>query len=219
MGKCIRAPNVWEQIYSVRSNNFGKAFLLESTGANEYFLDERELAQIEKTHAAGLTSAQIISMFQTRGSRLSEATFRKYVQLGLLPRCKRVGAKGKHKGSHGVYPCATVRRINSIKQLMAQDFTIEEIQRSFTSFKVKIEEIESSLEELFNGFEREVAQPRFDLSRRRDLFRDIDIAKKAANDLVRRIIQIESQVVWPDKGHHAASSGTLVGINMQRPER
>jgi len=130
-----------------------------------------------------------------------------------------VGAKGKHKGSHGIYPCATIRRINSIKQLMSQNYTIEEIQRSFTSFKVHIEEIETSLEELLNGFEREIARPRFDHSRRRDLARDIDIAKKAANDLVRRIIQIETQVVWPDKSHHATSIGMLVGINMQRPER
>jgi len=54
-------------------------------------LQEKDLIQIERTHPDGLTSAQIIGIFQARGARLSEATFRKYVQLGLLPRCRRVG--------------------------------------------------------------------------------------------------------------------------------
>jgi hypothetical protein len=189
---------------------------VESTGAAETLLSERDLIQIEKVHPDGLTSAQIIGIFQTRGTRLSEATFRKYIQLGLLPRSRRVGAKGKHRGSHGIYPCATVRRINSIKKLMAQSFTIEEIQRGFTSFKQEIEAIESALEALFKGFEREVAQPRFDVSRRRVLGRDIDVAKRTANDLVRRMIQIEAQVAWPEKVRRIASGGTLTDAH--RPE-
>ncbi len=189
---------------------------VESTEVAEVLLSERDLIQIEKAHPDGLTSAQIISIFQTRGTRLSEATFRKYVQLGLLPRSKRVGAKGKHRGSHGIYPCATVRRINSIKKLMAQSFTIEEIQRGFTSFKQQIEAVESALEALFKGFEREIAQPRFDVARRRTLGRDIDVVKRTANDLVRRMIQIEAQVAWPEKAHRFASGGSLADTH--RPE-
>ena len=34
--------------------------------------------------------------------KFSEATLRKYVQLGLLPRSVRVGRKGKHQGSQGI---------------------------------------------------------------------------------------------------------------------
>lgn len=165
----------------------------------ETLLQEKDLIQIERTHPNGLTSAQIIGIFQARGARLSEATFRKYVQLGLLPRCRRVGTKGKHCGSHGIYPCATVRRINSIKRMMASSFTIEEIQQSFSNFKQKIEAIEAALDELFKGFEREISKPRFDRSRRRGLDREITNTKKAANDLVRRIVQLESQVAWPEK--------------------
>jgi len=185
---------------------------LESTAA-EILLNERDLIEIERSNPSGLTSAQIINIFQARGTRLSEATFRKYVQLGLLPRSRRVGAKGKHRGSHGIYPCATVRRINSIKRLMSQSFTIEEIQRSFTTFKNQIEEIESALEELFKGFEREVAQPRFDNARRRTLTRDVDLVKRTAGDLVRRLIQIESQVAWPEKTQRVAGGGTLADLN------
>jgi DNA-binding transcriptional MerR regulator len=190
---------------------------LESAGVEEILLGERDLVQIEKSHPAGLTSAQVIAIFQARGARLSEATFRKYVQLGLLPRSRRVGEKGKHRGSHGIYPCATVRRINSIKRLMSQSFTIEEIQRSFASFKQQLEDIEAALEELFKGFEREIARPRFDQSRRRALGRDVDGAKKSASDLVRRIIQIEAQVAWPEKAQRVAGGGTLT--NLDRSER
>ena len=190
---------------------------MQSSGASETeILSERDLTQIERLHPSGLTSAQIINIFQSRGARLSEATFRKYVQLGLLPRSRRVGEKGKHRGSRGIYPCATVRRINSIKQLMAKSFTIEEIQRAFASFKEQIEEIEAALDELFKGFEREIAQPRFDLSRRRLIHRDIDIAKRTATDLMRRIVQIETQTTSPDKKQRVAGGGTLTDITDER---
>ena len=184
-------------------------------GASEIVLSERDLIQIEKSNPNGLTSAQIINIFQSRGARLSEATLRKYVQLGLLPRSRRVGAKGKHRGSHGIYPCATVRRINSIKRMMSQSFTIEDIQRSCICFKEHIEEVESTLDKLFKGFEREIAKPRFDRSRCQALCREVDLAKKTANDLFRLILQIETQVVWPEKTLRVAGGGTLA--DMKRP--
>jgi hypothetical protein len=186
---------------------------VETSAATEVVLSERDIMEIERSNPEGLTSAQIINIFQARGARLSEATFRKYVQLGLLPRSKRVGAKGKHRGSHGIYPCATVRRINSIKQLMSQSFTIEEIQHSFSNFKTSIEGIEAALQELFRGFERDVAQPSFDSSRRRTLAREVDLAKKTAGELVRRLIQLESQIAWPQKNRRVVSGGTLTELH------
>lgn len=179
---------------------------------SEKFLTEPELIQIEKIHADGLTSAQIMQIFRARGIRLSEPTFRKYVQLGLLPRSRRVGSKGKHRGSHGVYPCATVRRINDLKRLMASSFTIEEIQQSLTSFKREIDAMESSLEQLFVRFERELAQPRFDTSLKRSLAKDIDEARQIANDLVRQVIQIDSRVSLPTKMKRSAGEGMLTDI-------
>lgn len=168
-----------------------------NTGGGERLLNEEDLAQIERAHPDGLSSAQIIQIFQARGARLSEATFRKYVQLGLLPRSRRVGQKGKHRGSRGVYPCATVRRINTIKELMSQSYTIEEIQRSLTSFKEQIATLESAIDELFISFEREIARPQFDSAVRRAVDRDIQSAKRVANVLVRRIVGIESKVAHP----------------------
>ncbi len=182
------------------------------TTAREVLLNEEDLVKIERANPDGLTSAQIINIFQARSARLSEATFRKYVQLGLLPRCRRVGSKGKHRGSHGIYPCATVRRINSIKQLMASSYTIEEIQRSFSDFKQQIDKIDSALDELFKGFEREIARPRFDRSRRRLLDRELTAARRSANDLVRRIVQIETQVAWPEKVRKVAGGTALTDV-------
>src|SRR5437867_12937992 len=61
-------------------------------GAGERFLgDEQALLAVERRHPEGLTAAQVVEAFTAGGVRLSEATFRKWVQLGLLPRSRRVG--------------------------------------------------------------------------------------------------------------------------------
>src|SRR5437762_5872552 len=98
-------------------------------------LEEEELAEIERAYPQGLTSRQIVDLFETRGIRFSEATLRKYVQLGLLPRSVRVGRKGKHRGSCGLYPANVIRRVNLVKGMMAEDRTLEQIQLSFVQFK------------------------------------------------------------------------------------
>ena len=108
-------------------------------------LDDRELDEIERSWPDGMTSRQIVDVFETRGIRFSEATLRKYVQLGLLPRSVRVGRKGKHRGSCGLYPSHVIRRVNVVKGMMAEDRTIEEIQRSFARFKDDIESVEKHL--------------------------------------------------------------------------
>jgi hypothetical protein len=101
-------------------------------------LGEEELDEIERQSPEGLTSRQIVDVFTARGIRFSEATLRKYVQLGLLPRSVRVGRKGKHRGSCGIYPANVVRRVNQVRAMMAADLTIEDIQRSFVRFKEDI---------------------------------------------------------------------------------
>ena len=140
-------------------------------------LDDRELDEIERSWPDGMTSRQIVDVFETRGIRFSEATLRKYVQLGLLPRSVRVGRKGKHRGSCGLYPAHVVRRVNVVKGMMAADRTIEEIQRSFVRFKDEIETVENDLRDLIAGFEREFTE-----------------AKRVAGELVRRIASLERRI-------------------------
>ena len=107
------------------------------------YLDPEELARIESEFAArAVRASAIVEIFRPKGVRLSEATFRKYVQAGLLPRSRRVGRKGKHRGSQGLYPVESVRRINAIKKMMAEGLTLEDIRRSFVFFKNHIDQVE-----------------------------------------------------------------------------
>ena len=167
---------------------------MSSAPAARGLLDEREIDEIERAWPNGLTSRQIVDVFETRGIRFSEATLRKYVQLGLLPRSVRVGRKGKHRGSCGLYPALVVRRVNVVKGMMAADRTIEEIQRSFVRFKDEIETVENDLRDLIAGFEREAKLPAVHPDGRRELEREIIEAKRAAGDLVRRISSLERRI-------------------------
>ncbi len=169
-------------------------------------LSEEQLQEIERTAPDGLTSRQIVDVFTARGIRFSEATLRKYVQLGLLPRSVRVGVKGKHQGSHGLYPANVVRRVNLVKAMMAENLTIEEIQRSFVRFKDEIDGIEKSLRGLMASFERE-ARTSLDDDRRAELEREIVDAKQAAGELVRRISSLESRL----SSRGASASGAAFG--------
>ncbi len=158
-------------------------------------LDERALARLEGEHPEGLTSAQIVEAFLARGVKLSEATFRKWVQQGLLPRSRRVGRKGKHQGSLGLYPSSTVRRIAEIKRLMSENLTIEDIGRSIR-FREEIEVIERGLAGLWEGLSREIAVEK-DPEARRENGRLLQDAKKSAGELVRRIELLQRRVVAP----------------------
>ncbi|HVZ87892.1 MAG TPA: MerR family transcriptional regulator [Polyangia bacterium] len=184
--------------------------LTSTTSAPRGLLDEQEIAEIERAWPNGLTSRQIVDVFETRGIRFSEATLRKYVQLGLLPRSVRVGRKGKHRGSCGLYPAHVIRRVNVVKGMMAADRTIEEIQRSFARFKEEIETVENDLRDLIAGFEREARAPAVAPEGRRELEREIVEAKRAAGELVRRISSLErrisAQAAEPTTGSSAAGS-------------
>ena len=76
-------------------------------------LDDETLANLERQYASGLTSSELIDVCASHGIQLSEANLRKYVQLGLLPRSVRVGRKGKHKGSLGLYPARAIRQLTA----------------------------------------------------------------------------------------------------------
>ncbi|HTN52962.1 MAG TPA: MerR family transcriptional regulator [Anaeromyxobacter sp.] len=120
-----------------------------------------EIARLERERAAGITSGEVVRLFESKGARLSAATFRKYVQLGLLPRSRRVGRKGKHTGSTGLYPVAVVRRIALIKRMMAEGYTVEDIRGSFVIVRNRLEDVEKGLQELVEELSRKArAHPR-----------------------------------------------------------
>jgi hypothetical protein len=160
-------------------------------------LSDQDLGEIEATHQEGLTSAQIVELFKSRGIRMSEATFRKYVQLGLLPRSRRVGRKGKHQGSLGLYPAGTVRRINEVKRMMGESYTIEEIQRAFLRFRDQVEAIGRGLDGLFEAFEQELAGEATGQARRQKLGKELAEAQRVGGDLMGRIERLEREITSP----------------------
>jgi DNA-binding transcriptional MerR regulator len=113
-----------------------------------------ELTELERAHPDGLSTQQVVELLAARGERLSEATFRKYVQLGLLPRSVRVGRKGKHRGSQGLYPPTVVRQIDLIRRLMAEGYTIQEIQDEFLFLGSDIDGLARQLRQVLTSIER-----------------------------------------------------------------
>src|SRR5262249_51178624 len=141
----------------------------EALDARENALEripEDELCRIEREHDAGISSQEILDAFASRGIKFSEATLRKYVQLGLLPRSVRVGRKGKHQGSQGMYPASVVRQIQRIKEMMADDYTIEEIQREFLFVRGDIEDLERTLSKVFEALKAAAKEKRSETSGR-----------------------------------------------------
>jgi DNA-binding transcriptional MerR regulator len=152
--------------------------------------DESTLTQVEEQFAGGITSAQLLDVFQ---GQLSEATLRKYVQLGLLPRSVRVGCKGKRRGSLGVYPVSVVRLISRIKTMLAQDWTIEQIQRDFLFMRSDLQQLEQSLANIFNTLDEVVSERR----RREyalDVAAEVSKASRVGDDLVARLRAIETRL-------------------------
>lgn len=173
----------------------------KSTG----LLSEAELLGLEEKYEAGITAVDVVELFTSRGVRLSEATFRKYVQQGLVPRSRRVGRKGKHRGSMGMYPAKTVRRINTIKQLMEEGYTIEEIQEHFLRFADLVEGVDEGLGELFESFAEAIDGPRFDARVKKTLARELEEARRLADDLMERVGGLAETVAEPPSDRYRSS--------------
>ncbi|KYF99205.1 MerR family transcriptional regulator [Sorangium sp. So ce394] len=157
-------------------------------------IPEDVLERIEREHAQGITSSDILELFAAHGIKFSEATLRKYVQLGLLPRSVRVGRKGKHQGSQGMYPATVVRQVQRIKEMMAQDYTIEEIQREFLFVRGDIEELERTMTKVFNAL-REAAKERRSETSGRAIAQDLASAETLARELVAKLSLIEERLM------------------------
>lgn len=172
-------------------------------------LGPEEIEKIERNFATGVSVRTILEVFQPKGVRLSEATFRKYVQAGLLPRSRRVGRKGKHRGSQGLYPVESIRRINAIKKMMAEGLTLEDIKRSFVFFKNHIDQLERGLTEVMDGFEAELSGRPFARERKRQLVGELDSLRARARELIKDVSRVGSAVTA--QPHRTEGSSFSVG--------
>src|SRR4051812_7960915 len=185
----------------------GRAVRRESVHLTEVAMAQREgdeFDALEAQFAAGISAAQIVEFFAPRGVKLAQATFRKYVQLGLLPRSRRVGEKGKHRGSRGLYPAAAVRRIHLIKSLMDEGMTLEDIRRSFIFFRGQLDGVERSLDELFVALDKAIAEKQeLKPSRRKELERLLAESRRQASQFVKDMERTVSEITAreePGKG-------------------
>jgi len=156
-----------------------------------------DLSAIEKTFEHGITAVQIVDAFTSRGIKFSEASFRKYVQQGLLPRSRRIGRKGKHRGSLGVYPSKTVRRINTVKELMADGYTIEEIQGQFLLYTDLVEGVAENLHDLCTKLATDLGDSDRDAAERKDIEREIADTRRDGDKVVARLETLTRQVAAP----------------------
>lgn len=159
--------------------------------------DDIKLHQIEQQFAGGITSAELLEIFAGWQVQMSEATLRKYVQLGLLPRSVRVGRKGKHRGSQGIYPVGVVRQILRIKEMLAEDLTIEEIQRDFLFMRSDMQQLEQIIQGIFATL-ADVVKQRRRREYAQDITSDIERARGVGADLVGRLRAIESRLTMRD---------------------
>ena len=164
------------------------------------------LDQLEREHEQGITSAEILDIFAVHEIKFSEATLRKYVQLGLLPRSVRVGKKGKHQGSQGLYPASVVRQIQRIKEMMAQDYTIEEIQKEFLFVRGDIEELERTIGKVFDTLRDAAKEKKSDTSDR-VIQIELTTAEKLAKDLVQKLAAIEDRLMAQARLSRRAAAG------------
>jgi len=158
-------------------------------------LREEELRAIETAFPDGLTAVQVVDAFTSRNIKFSEASFRKYVQQGLLPRSKRVGRKGKHKGSLGVYPAKTVRRINLVRRLMQDGYTIEEIQGQFLLYTDLVEGVAEHLTELWSRLGADVIK--IDPAHRRELEKQLADTRRDGDRLVEKLGDLTRRFAAP----------------------
>lgn len=189
-----RRPHVADHAHR-RDDDPPRANAPAGAAARTGLLKEEELRAIEGTYAEGITAVQIVDVFTSRGIKFSEASFRKYVQQGLLPRSKRVGRKGKHRGSLGVYPAKTVRRINAVKQLMADGYTIEEIQGQFLLYTDLVEGVAEHLAELWTRLAADVTK--HEPAQKKNLERELAETRRDGDRLVERLGELTRRVAAP----------------------
>jgi DNA-binding transcriptional MerR regulator len=141
-------------------------------------LTQPEIRRLERQYPQGLSSAVIVQTFRAKRLRFSEPTLRKYVQLGLLPISRRVGTRGRHRGSSGLYPVVVVRLINEIKRALDKGGTLEEIRRGAVGLGGEVVGLQRACSRVFGRFDEALAHAA-EAKRRRELRRRLLRAQRA----------------------------------------
>jgi hypothetical protein len=147
-------------------------------------LSDSELKRLEKKHAVGISSRAVVEAFQDKGARFSEATLRKYVQLGLLPKSQRVGTRGRHRGSTGLYPVMIVRLVNDIKAALDAGSTLDEVRIGRVGLEGEVDTLRIAGERALARF-YEAAETHPQRGARPVLRREVDDHRRALESVTR----------------------------------
>ncbi len=171
-------------------------------------LSSRKLTDIEKAHPGGLSSKEIIQVLGDHGEPLSEATLRKYVQLGLLPRSRRVGQKGKHRGSRGIYPVEVIRRVDEIRRAMDQGDTLDELARASQAVRAKLSSLRVAMEEVLEAADVDFAERDLDRKTKTILRSELTALKRSSKDWIKTLDRWSGALDQAEKDKQKASNGT-----------
>jgi hypothetical protein len=98
-----------------------------------------------------------------------------------------------------------VRRINAIKRLMGDGYTIEEIQGQVLRYNDAVENLSEGSQEILERFEADVQSPRFDTRERKNLKREIAEARKTADELLKQLGELSERVAVPRQDTYGSS--------------
>ena len=156
-------------------------------------LNATEIRRIEKQFADGIKAGAVVEVFRAKGHRFSEATLRKYVQLGLLPKSRRVGVRGRHRGSSGLYPVGIVRLVNEIKRALEQGATLEEVRFGGVALAGELDVLRHLCDEVLQRF-RESIDRNADDGERAGLGRRLVAQRRALVDSLRELTQLSTRI-------------------------
>ena len=156
-------------------------------------LTAAEIRKLERQYEAGVSSLAIVEIFQSKGERFSEATLRKYVQLNLLPKSRRVGTRGKHKGSSGVYPVSIIGLINEIKRTLAAGATLDEIRYTSVGLVGEVHALRRVVQETTARF-GEAIEKQDDARHRTALLKSLDKQSKALGKQIEELEELANRL-------------------------
>lgn len=148
-------------------------------------LSPRDISEIERANHEGLSSKQILEILQAHGEHMTEATLRKYVQLGLLPRSRRVGQKGKHRGSRGIYPVEVIRRIEEIRRAMDGGDTLEALAKATPAVRACLAAVRVSMTEVMDAAEVDLESQTLEKSEKNGLKNELQSRMKESRSWMR----------------------------------
>jgi DNA-binding transcriptional MerR regulator len=156
-------------------------------------LSASELRRIERQFAGGIKSISVVEIFRAKGHRFSAATLRKYVQLGLLPKSRRVGSRGRHRGSTGLYPVSIVRLVDDIKRALDDGATLEEVRFGDVALSGEVDALRRACDEVMGRF-REAAVRLEDRPRRSSLRRVLEAQNRAMAQSFRELERLAVRI-------------------------